>query len=407
MATKKESSSPAQELQTTLTDPRYLRGVSLLKNKRLEEAVVVFEDLLRTLCDVEGKSDSLAVAPIYYEYGHALLCLTEASTSLFGGAVEDAGVSGEKDGEKDTKDSSDDLETAWEVMELARVIYLRYPEDQAVEMQLVRVYTRLGDLGLECDQYEQAKADFEKALLLRRKLLKATNAEDTTQLADLYCQLAIACIYRDSTQDKEQEKEQEKEQDKEQEQEKGEAPNEELFYYVMAGRVMAENIHRVARKCEDKVQVFVTNRVPKYSIEGDRGVEHKGKGKRKDLSSTGDSTLTLQFNGERPEALREEYLTCLKEEQKDTLKADEKTLLEYLEIYLELKEKVDSIIETVKNAVSKMDQGTDEAVTTVGFSQTETSDDAGAPVVNVISVKKRKIEAPAAKSETLAPANSK
>ncbi|CAI5746955.1 unnamed protein product [Peronospora destructor] len=397
MATTEDSSSTAQELQRTLTDPRYLRGVSLLKNKRLEEAVVAFEDLLRTLCEVEGKSDSLAVAPIYYEYGHALLCLTEASASLFGGAVEDAGASGDKDGKKDTKDLSDDLETAWEVMELARVIYLRYPEDHAVEMQLVRVYTRLGDLGLESDQYEQAKVDFEKALLLRRKLLKATNAEDTTQLADLYCQLAIACIYRDSTQKQEQE------------QEKEEVLNEELFYYVMAGRVMAENIHRVTRKCEDKVQVFVTNRVPKYSMEGDCGVELKGKGKRKNLSSIEDSTLTLQFNGERPEALREEYLTCVdvKEEQKDTLKADERTLLEYLEIYLELKEKVDSIIETIKGEGTIKGEETDEAVTTVGFSQTEASDAAGAPVVNVISVKKRKIEALAAKSETPAPVNSK
>ncbi|EEY58324.1 uncharacterized protein PITG_00979 [Phytophthora infestans T30-4] len=276
----------AQELEKTLTDPRYVRGVSLLKEKRLEEAVVAFGDLLRTMCEAEGKSDSLAVAPVYYEYGHALLSLTEATASLFGGAVEGAAASGSGDGEQDAKEAADDLEAAWEVMELARVIYSRYPGDQAVETQLARVYTRLGDLGLESDQFEQAKVDFEKALLLRRKLLKATKADDTTQLADLYCQLAIACIYRDSTADKDKEVEV--------------VPNEELTHYVMAGRVMAENLHRVAKKCDDKLQKFA-EKIPKYSLEEE--TEPKGKGKRKAPSSE-DSTLSLQFKGDHPEASR-------------------------------------------------------------------------------------------------------
>ncbi|KAG2781251.1 hypothetical protein JG687_00001669 [Phytophthora cactorum] len=361
----------AQELEKTLTDPRYVRGVSLLKDKRLEEAVVAFEDLLRTMCEVEGKSDSLAVAPVYYEYGHALLSLTEVTASLFGGAVEGAAASGGGDGEKDAREAADDLEAAWEVMELARVIYSRYPGDQAVESQLARVYTRLGDLGLESDQFEQAKADFEKALLLRRKLLKATKAEDTTQLADLYCQLAIACIYRDSTADKETEV----------------VPNEELTHYVMAGRVMAENIHRVAKKCGDKLPKFA-ERIPAYSLEGE--TEPKGKGKRKAPSSE-DSSLSLLFKGEHPETMKEEFLKVVgvKEDDKDKMKEDEKTLLEYMEIYLELKEKVDGIKETITGAVAK-ESKEEKAVTTIGFGQTDSST---APPVNVIPVvKKRKTE---------------
>jgi len=129
-------SATAQELQATLTDPRYLRGVTLLKEKRLEESVVAFEDLLRTMCEAEGKSDSLAVAPVYYEYGHALLTLTEATASLFGGAVEGAASGGNGDAEQDARDAADDLEAAWEVMEVARVIYSRYPGDQAVDWRV-------------------------------------------------------------------------------------------------------------------------------------------------------------------------------------------------------------------------------------------------------------------------------
>ncbi|KAL4163680.1 hypothetical protein KRP22_005108 [Phytophthora ramorum] len=380
-----ETSTTAQELQKTLEDPRYLRGVSLLKEKRLEEAVVAFEDLLRTLCEAEGKADSLSVAPVYYEYGHALLSLTEATASLFGGAVEGAATGGDDDGEQDARDAADDLEAAWEVMELARVIYARYPGDQAVETQLARVYTRLGDLGLESDQFEQAKADFEKALLLRRKLLKATKADDTTQLADLYCQLAIACIYRDSTADKEQEV----------------VPNEELTHYVMAGRVMAENIHRVANKCDKTLQEFVAARVPNYSME-----QAEPTGKRKAPSVAEDDALTLVFNGEHPEALSDEFLVCVKK-VKDELTEDQKTLLEYLEIYLELKEKVDGIKETVAGAAAKANKEEEKAVTTIGFGQA-----AATPAVNVIPVvKKRKTEVMAAKAgdkaEAPKPAESK
>ncbi|POM70179.1 Hypothetical protein PHPALM_13422, partial [Phytophthora palmivora] len=282
-------------------------------------------------------------------------------------------------------EAADDLEAAWEVMELARVIYSRYPGDEAVETQLARVYTRLGDLGLESDQFEQAKADFEKALMLRRKLLKASKAEDTTQLADLYCQLAIACIYRDSTADKEKEV----------------IPNEELTHYVMAGRVMAENIHRVAKKCQDKVQKFVDETIPKYSLEGEEHV--KGKGKRKAPSSE-ESNLMLVFKGEHPEMMTKDFLASVgvKEEDKEKMKEEDKTLLEYMEIYLELKEKVDGIKETIAGAVVKIDVKDEKAETTIGFGQTDSSDTT-TPAVNVIPVKKRKTE----KTETPATADSK
>ncbi|KAL7693766.1 putative tetratricopeptide-like helical domain superfamily, tetratricopeptide, SHNi-TPR [Plasmopara halstedii] len=365
------TSSTAQELEKTLTDPRYVRGVLLLKEKRLEEAVMAFEDLLRTMCEAEGKSDSLAVAPVYYEYGHALLSLTEATASLFGGAVEGAADSDEGDGEQDARNTADELEAAWEVMELARVIYSRYPGDEAVETQLVRVYTRLGDLGLESDQFEQARADFEKALVLRKKLLKATNAEDTTQLADLYCQLAIACIYRDSTADKEKET----------------IPNEELTHYMMAGRVMAENIHRIAKKCNDKVQKFV-ERIPTYALEETSESSSEGKRKASSRDIEGD---TLVYIGDHVEKMKEEFLQCIDTDE-DNMKEHEKTLLEYMEIYLELKEKVDGIKETIAGAVAK-----EKADTIIGFDQNKSS--SSAPTVNVIPVvKKRKVET----QETLA-----
>ncbi|KAJ0388866.1 hypothetical protein P43SY_011796 [Pythium insidiosum] len=113
---------------------------------------------------------------------------------------------------------------------------------------------RLGDIGMESENFEQAKSDYEKCLLLRKKILKATQDPDTTLLADLYCCLAISCIYQDSAQ--------------------GETANkvqailsreeEGLKFYVLAGHVMAENIHRVAKECGvPQLLEFVQARIPK------------------------------------------------------------------------------------------------------------------------------------------------
>ncbi|KAJ8520439.1 hypothetical protein ON010_g17944 [Phytophthora cinnamomi] len=180
---------------------------------------------------------------------------------------------------------------------------------------------------------------------------------------------------------------------------------------------MAENLHRVAKKCGDRLQQFVDARVPAYSAEQDEAAEPKGKGKRKAPSAAEDATLSLEFKGERPEALSQEFLGCVgvKPEEKDKLKEDEKTLLEYLEIYLELKEKVDGIKETIAGAVAKEAKDEEKATTTIGFGQTDSSA-AAAPAVNMIPVvKKRKTEAKAEipadkteeKNETSAPADSK
>ncbi|RLN10766.1 hypothetical protein BBJ28_00010990, partial [Nothophytophthora sp. Chile5] len=327
--------------------------------------------------------------------------LAEATASLFGGAVESAG-----NDEQDARDAADDLEVAWEMLELARVIYARYPGDLAVETQLARVYTRLGDLGLESDQFEQARADFEKALLLRRKVLRATKDADTTPLADLYCSLAISCVYRDSTPETEEQKLKQQEEDGNA---TAAAANDEgLTYYVLAGRVMAENVHRMAVKCAQPLQEFVAVRIPKYAEADDADASTaKGKGKRKAASASADASRSLLFTGASVDAMNEEFLACVKRTKEDketsadretsadkeTLSKDEAQLLEYLEIYVELKEKVDGIKET---AVSSKQEDTqeDKGVTTIGFGAEGGASTPATPAVNVLPVaKKRKTEA--------------
>ncbi|TMW60246.1 hypothetical protein Poli38472_000288 [Pythium oligandrum] len=402
-----------QVLEKTTSDPRFMRGLALLKEKRYEEAVAIYEDMLRTMIEVENESESLAVAPVYYEYGHALLSLAEATASVFGSSVQPS-EENEGDVEQEARETADDLQVAWEMLEIARVIYSRQPEELAVEKELARVYMRLGDLGMESEVFGQAKNDYEKSLMLRKKILTATNDPDTTLLADLYCCLAISCIYQDTApkNDDPFAAPVDKVQSIVNREEEG------MKYYVLAGRVMAENIYRVAKTCPSQLLDFVQQRIPESSGE-DMATPSKGKGKRK---ATSDEDNGLPFLLDNMASLREDFLTCVqvyknvrdsKEESKtsgdvnaDNLNKDEAQLLEYLEIYVELKEKVDAIKESTSAeavpSTSAEATKTDGPVTTIGFgapasTPTATASSNGdaapaAPVVNLIPVvKKRKI----------------
>lgn len=348
---------------------------------------------------------------------------------MFGGSVAKPEEGGDEDAEQDARVLADDLEIAWEMLEVARVIYSRYPDELAVEKELARVYMRLGDLGMESDVFEQAKSDYEKSLMLRQKILKETKEPDTTLLADLYCCLAISCIYQDSTtqQQVEDAAEGTSVDHSARQEEIRKHEDEGLKYYVLAGRVMAENIHRVAGSCAKELQDFVELRIPKYSANGNDSPvasASKGKGKQK---ATAEKQELLFTGGSSMDAMKDELLTCVQvfkalktsDEVEGSLTKDEAQLLEYMEIYGELKEKVDGIIESANaeaidrnnvTTASGVKRGSDEVdeaagpVTTIGFGSapaataTTTVGFGSAPPpgvtaepVNMISVKKRKI----------------
>jgi hypothetical protein len=70
----------------------------------------------------------------------------------------------ENNGEQDNEEApeeDDDLQVAWELLETARVIFSKYPEEK---LALAKVYNRLGELGMEMDNFEQAEGDFRKCI---------------------------------------------------------------------------------------------------------------------------------------------------------------------------------------------------------------------------------------------------
>lgn len=350
----------------------------------------------------------------------------QATASVFGGSVAQPEEGGDPDAEQDAKNMADDLEVAWEMLEVARVIYSRYPDELAVEKELARVYMRLGDLGMESDVFEQAKSDYEKSLMLRQKILRETKDPDTTLLADLYCCLAISCIYQDSAAQAAAAGEDESVDLAARQEEIRKREDEGLKYYVLAGRVMATNIHRVASTCPKELQEFVDARIPKYAGDGSAAIATaKGKGKQKASADKQE----LLFTAENMDSVKDEFLACVQvlkslkpsDVTADHLTKDEAQLLEYIEIYVELKEKVDGIIESanaeavdnsaaaggavsagVKRSADSITAEAAGAVTTIGFGAPVTSIGFGnassaaasaePQTVNVMSVvKKRKI----------------
>jgi len=178
-------SSP-QTLNAMLADPTYNKGRELVNGGKFDEAIDLFEALLKNT--IEGTSeDSDATAPVYYQYGNALFLKAEEASSVFaegvadgkaeggeaeGGEAEGAEAGDEASAEDGGGDEGDDeegegaltdagvesavrdtveanaavveeMEIAWEVIEVARTILARLVDDEPA----AKVSGRLGGYG--------------------------------------------------------------------------------------------------------------------------------------------------------------------------------------------------------------------------------------------------------------------
>ena len=166
----------------TLADPQYKAGRKLIDDGRLEEAVNFFSGLLETRVAVlSGNEMCPALAPLYYEYGNSLLYNAEESGAVFGDAItevekkkamaivdaqlhgasenggsgaSDGGVAaGEagaapEDGDGDAgagaapspdQEAEEDLEIAWENLEMARRIYSELELTEEIRVAIGKV----------------------------------------------------------------------------------------------------------------------------------------------------------------------------------------------------------------------------------------------------------------------------
>uniref|UniRef100_A0A1B6DE97 Tetratricopeptide SHNi-TPR domain-containing protein n=1 Tax=Clastoptera arizonana TaxID=38151 RepID=A0A1B6DE97_9HEMI len=93
--------------------------------------------------------------------------------------------------EEKTNDDEEDvnnLQLAWEIFELAKVIYSR----QNNEAKLAETYLYLGEVSLESENYTSAVEDMKQCLEIQKKILP----EDHRDIAETLFQLGVACSFQ-------------------------------------------------------------------------------------------------------------------------------------------------------------------------------------------------------------------
>ncbi|KAJ8663083.1 hypothetical protein O0I10_001260 [Lichtheimia ornata] len=87
----------------------------------------------------------------------------------------------------DDEDDEDDFQTAWEILDLSRVI-LEKSDDKETRLKLADVHLCLGDVSVETEKFDQALPDYRKALEIKKELLD----QGDRQLAEAHYKLALA-----------------------------------------------------------------------------------------------------------------------------------------------------------------------------------------------------------------------
>nr|XP_054494721.1 nuclear autoantigenic sperm protein isoform X2 [Agelaius phoeniceus] len=190
-------------------------------------AVNAFQEAASLLGKKYGETADECAEAFFY-YGKSLLELARMENGVLGNALE--GVQVEEEGEKAEEDSAlpaadeteeseeedkendkadDDkeneltvedkeseedeignLELAWDMLELAKVIYKRQ-ETKEAQLHAAQAHLKLGEVSIESENYTQAIEEFQACLALQQKYLEAHDR----LLAESHYQLALAYHY--------------------------------------------------------------------------------------------------------------------------------------------------------------------------------------------------------------------
>uniref|UniRef100_A0A8V1A855 Nuclear autoantigenic sperm protein n=1 Tax=Gallus gallus TaxID=9031 RepID=A0A8V1A855_CHICK len=190
-------------------------------------AVNAFQEAASLLGKKYGETADECAEAFFY-YGKSLLELARMENGVLGNALE--GVQVEEEGEKAEDDSAlpavdeteeseeedkendkaeDDkenelavedkeseeeeignLELAWDMLELAKVIYKRQ-ETKEAQLHAAQAHLKLGEVSIESENYVQAIEEFQACLALQQKYLEAHDR----LLAESHYQLALAYHY--------------------------------------------------------------------------------------------------------------------------------------------------------------------------------------------------------------------
>ncbi|KAJ1971598.1 hypothetical protein H4R35_005169 [Dimargaris xerosporica] len=185
-------------------DVLILYGKALLNNAIQQGALMAAERLKGTLAPGAQEEPQLPTgskSQIHFEgepdFRQVESLDAEASTSNSAAAPaidndDPAAASDDDDDEPSGQadEADDDFAAAWEVLELARLIYAKHdsPTHRLKEADILLI---LGDVSLESENFDQATKDYAKAVMIKEQLLK----RDDRELAECYYKISLALEY--------------------------------------------------------------------------------------------------------------------------------------------------------------------------------------------------------------------
>ncbi|KAI9287403.1 hypothetical protein BC943DRAFT_319709 [Umbelopsis sp. AD052] len=178
------------ELAPQCADAYFMYGKALLQNAIQQNSVLGNAAAEDSAAAEDTETQDVAVSnPRFHFEGEPDLREVEAEDDHEADDEEGQDEQEEEGGE------SDMFNDAWDVLDIARVIYEK-DSNQEARLKLADVYSCLGDVSLETEKFDQAIPDFRSALSIKQTILD----EDNRELAELHYKLALALEYSTSEQ---------------------------------------------------------------------------------------------------------------------------------------------------------------------------------------------------------------
>jgi HAT1-interacting factor 1 len=304
-------------------------GRSLVKAKKFEEAIEFFGEALQVHVTKHGEEHP-KTAEAYFEYGNVLVQAEEAKANVFGGELDksegEAPASGKGDdcsapaaAEGGAEDGGD-MELAWEMLEVSRVVFSEQEEGTYRASWLAKVHMRLGDISMETGNFEAAIADFKESLAQRETMADANERA----IADVHYMLGTAWQYHGSNQNN-----------------PAEMRAMSLQHFCSAERILKKLANHATPAADSSAAAAADDE------DEDEGGESCSKGKGKGKQASPVSVSSAEVDGESSSAMDE---------------AGELRL-----ILGELREKIEELESASEAAADKPEAAADGSTTTVGF----------------------------------------
>jgi len=174
-----------------------------MKAGEYQKAADLWSDVLEQRVAFFGDT-AKECASSYYQYGKSLIDVVRSQIDVLGEIVKkDLKKSGknhqglsesssdEEEEQQTTNDTLQDLEIAWDALEMSRIIYSSSGEHT---VELADVHLALGDLSMESDNMPQAVVEYEKCLAIQQLNVPS----DDRRLAETHFLIGIAEDYQNN-----------------------------------------------------------------------------------------------------------------------------------------------------------------------------------------------------------------